>query len=482
MLTDNTELYSSIMRIKHLLLAAMLLLTPVHHGWADERVVPNSRQEVSMSFAPLVKKVKPAVVNIFSKVVVTQRVSPFMGDPFLQQFLGRQFGGLDRKRVENALGSGVIVDPDGLVVTNAHVVRNAAEITVALSDGQEYPAKSILVDKPSDLALLRIDSHGQKLPMANLEPSENLEVGDLVLAIGNPFGVGQTVTSGIVSALARSSLNINDYNFFIQTDAAINPGNSGGPLINMKGNVIGINSAIYSRDGGSLGIGFAIPSEMVASLIAAEKAGQKGDKGVARAWLGMTGQAVTHDIAESLNLKTAAGVLVSELSNASPAKKAGLQVGDVVLAVNGHLVVDPNEMKFRMAMVPIGTSADFTILRKGAQQVIHVISEGPPDVPPREETVITGYNPLAGVKVANINPAVTVELGMTRLGINADGGVVVVGTEGTPSVVSRGDVIVSINKYPVKSVAELKKVLQNTRRGWDMVISRDGQKREILIR
>lgn len=444
--------------------------------------MPDSRQAITMSFAPLVKKVKPAVVNIYSKVVVTQHVSPFVGDPFLQQFLGGQFSGLDRKRVENALGSGVIVDPEGLVVTNAHVIRNAAEITVALSDGQEFPATSVLVDKPSDLALLRIDTHGQKLPAASLEPSENLEVGDLVLAIGNPFGVGQTVTSGIVSALARSSLNINDYNFFIQTDAAINPGNSGGPLIDMKGNVVGINSAIYSRDGGSLGIGFSIPSEMVASLIAAEKAGQKGDKGIARAWLGMTGQSVTHDIAESLNLKTAAGVLVSELSNVSPAKKAGLQIGDVVLAVNGHLVQDPNEMKFRMAMVPVGTAADFTIQRKGAEQVIHVMAETPPDTPPRDETVINGYNPLAGVRVANINPAVTVELGMTRLGVNADTGVVVVGTEGSPSVVGRGDVIVSVNRYPIKSVAELKKVLESTRRGWDMVISRDGQQREILIR
>ncbi len=451
-------------------------------AFAQERAVPDSRQAITMSFAPLVKKVKPAVVNIYSKVVVTQHVSPFVGDPFLQQFLGGQFSGLDRKRVENALGSGVIVDPEGLVVTNAHVIRNAAEITVALSDGQEFPATSVLVDKPSDLALLRIDTHGQKLPAASLEPSENLEVGDLVLAIGNPFGVGQTVTSGIVSALARSSLNINDYNFFIQTDAAINPGNSGGPLIDMKGNVVGINSAIYSRDGGSLGIGFSIPSEMVASLIAAEKAGQKGDKGIARAWLGMTGQSVTHDIAESLNLKTAAGVLVSELSNVSPAKKAGLQIGDVVLAVNGHLVQDPNEMKFRMAMVPVGTAADFTIQRKGAEQVIHVMAETPPDTPPRDETVINGYNPLAGVRVANINPAVTVELGMTRLGVNADTGVVVVGTEGSPSVVGRGDVIVSVNRYPIKSVAELKKVLESTRRGWDMVISRDGQQREILIR
>ena len=447
---------------------------------AQDRAVPGTPQAITLSFAPLVKKVAPAVVSIYSKIRTTQQVTPFMGDPFFQLFGGNSgIGGLTRERVENALGSGVIIDADGLVVTNAHVVNNAAEITVALTDGQEFTAQKVLVDKPSDLALLRINPGSQKLPTVNLEPSEKLQVGDLVLAIGNPFGVGQTVTSGIVSALARSALKLNDYNFFIQTDAAINPGNSGGPLINMEGNVVGINSAIFSKDGGSLGIGFAIPSEMVASLIAAEKTGQKGDHGVTRPWLGMSGQAVTHEIAESLGRSAAGGVLVSELNAASPAKKAGLQIGDVVMTVNGHAVHDPAEMKFRMAMVPLGSSADFGILRKGAEQVIHVPAMGAPDIPPRDETVMSGYTPLNGVRVANINPAVALDLG-----IKDESGVAVTGIEGAAlHLLAPGDVIASVNRHDIKTVDDLKKTLaSNDMNGWVLVISRGGQKRQIMIR
>jgi len=259
-------------------------------AFAQERITPNSRDQLVLSYSSVVKKVSPAVVNIYTKRVVTRSYSPFGGDPFFEQFFGNSFGmgGLNRQQVESSLGSGVIVDAGGVVVTNAHVIKGAQEISVVLNDGREFDAELAIKDDRSDLAVLRMKTKGEDLPFATLKPSENLEVGDIVIAVGNPFGVGQTVTSGIISALARSSLNINDFNFFIQTDAAINPGNSGGPLVSMDGGVIGINTAIYSRSGGSLGIGFAIPSEMVQTVIAAEKTGQRNIS-VARPWIGASG-------------------------------------------------------------------------------------------------------------------------------------------------------------------------------------------------
>ena len=445
--------------------------------------MPVGREQVQMSFAPLVKQVAPAVVSIATKRTVTQRVSPFTGDPFFEQFFGRSFGlggGLSKKRVDSALGSGVIIEPDGLIVTNAHVIRSAEEITVVLVDGREFDAKAVLTDEPSDLALLRIDTHEESLPFVSLKPSESLEVGDLVLAIGNPFGVGQTVTSGIISALARSSLNINDFNFFIQTDAAINPGNSGGALVAMDGGVVGINSAIFSKTGGSLGIGFAIPSEMVATVIAAEKAGQSGAHGIARAWLGIAAQGITPDIAESLGFEVPHGVLIAGMHRASPAKKSGLKTGDVVMAVNDKAVRDPAEMKFRMATVPLGSDAEFEVLRKGKVKTLHVAAMAPPDDPPRDETLLSGNHILNGVTVANINPAVAVELGLKN-----EEGVVVVSVDRhgqARRVVSSGEVILSVNGVDIQDVAALKKLLKRGANSWRLVLSADGHQRQVIVR
>ena len=447
---------------------------------AQNRAVPQDREVITLSYAPLVKRVSPSVVTIASKIRVTQNLSPFMADPLFGQLFGGNMGGggFSRELLESALGSGVIVDPEGLIVTNAHVVRDAAEVKVQLNDGREFTAQKVLVDTPSDLALLKIDTNGQKLPAATLEPTDKLEVGDLVIAIGNPFGVGQTVTSGIVSALARSSLKLNEYNYFIQTDAAINPGNSGGPLVAMDGGVVGINSAIFSRSGGNLGIGFAIPSEMVASIIAAQKAGQSGEHGVTRAWLGIAGQEVTRDIADSLGLKASGGVLVSSLAPASPAKAAGLQVGDVVTAIGGHAVHDPGELKFRMAMVPLGKPADFTVERHGAERTLQVAAIAPPDTPPRDETLLSGNNPLNGVRVANVNPAVAVQLGLT-----IDSGVVVTATDhAVIGLCSPGDLILAINGQPVQTVRQLQAALAGGQGGWQIVLSHNGEKRQITIR
>lgn len=456
---------------------------------AQERVIPGSRLDVQFSYAPLVEKVAPAVVNIYTKRVVRQSYSPFMNDPFFEQFFGRSFGrsfnrGLSRERLESSLGSGVIVEPDGLIVTNAHVAGEAEEITVVLPDGREFRAEKALVDAPSDIALLRIDpkESDRPLPYAPLTPSESLKVGDLVLAIGNPFGVGQTVTSGIVSALARFNLDISDFNFFIQTDAAINPGNSGGPLVSMDGGVVGINTAIFSASGGSLGIGFAVPAEMVATVIAAEKAGAVSAQGVVRPWLGFDGQSVTQDIAQSLGLDNARGVLVGDIHPASPARKAGLKTGDVILVINDRDIRDPGELKFRLATLPLGETAALTVWRRGQTFPVRIEAMAPPDDPPRNETLLQGAHPLNGVKVARINPAVQIELG-----IDEEEGVVILGAHGRSGyaarIVQTGDVILSVNDREIEDIRDLERALERGGRGgWAFVFSRGGQVRQVVLR
>ncbi len=452
-------------------------------AFATERNVPQARSQIMLSYAPLVKRVSPAVVNIYTKRVVTKSFSPFGGDPFFEQFFGNSFGGLNRQQLESALGSGVILDKSGLVVTNAHVIKDAQEISVVLSDGREFDARVSIKDDRSDLAILRIDPKEEDLPYVNLSASESLEVGDIVIAIGNPFGVGQTVTSGIVSALARSSLNINDFNFFIQTDAAINPGNSGGPLVAMDGTVVGINTAIYSRTGGSLGIGFAIPSEMVQTVLAAEKTGES-NVDIARPWIGASGQAVTADIADSIGLSRPKGVLINKLHSQSQAKKAGMSIGDVVISINGREINDPAEMKFRLATVPLGESADMTVLRRGEEKTFSVLAMAPPDKPDRDETTLTGNHLLNGAIIGRINPRVAVELNMN----NEDReGVVVMGfSDRAPAsrIVAVGDIILSLNGREIDDIKDLTRELdQAIRRGtFDLVTERQGRRNQIVIR
>jgi serine protease Do len=449
------------------------------------REIPSSSRDVTLSFSPLVKKISPAVVNIYTKRVVTRQVSPFAGDAFFEQFFGRDFGrsrGLSRQQIENSLGTGVVIDPDGVLITNAHVVKDAQEISIVFNNGKEYSATVSLADEDSDLAVLRLDTKGEKLPFAKLAPSEALEVGDIVLAIGNPFGVGQTVTSGIVSALARSSLNINDFNFFIQTDAAINPGNSGGPLVAMDGTVVGINTAIYSRSGGSLGIGFAIPSEMVQTVIAAEKSGAQ-NAGAARPWLGASGQAVTRDIASSLGLESANGVLISSIHKKSPARKAGLRVGDVVTKINDRDVKDPAELKFRLATVPIGKMADLTVSRKGRMTTLEMEAMTAPNDPPRNDTILTGNHLLNGAKVANLNPLLSVELGVDD---NREGVVIIAvdPRDRTSRLIRAGDIILAVNDDEIEDIKDLRRELsQGAARGvFDITIERNGQQNRIVVR
>jgi len=464
----------------------MALIVPLS-GYAQERAVPVSQEQVQLSFSPVVKAVSPAVVNIYTKRTVARRIAhPFMNDPFFEQFFGRGlFSGRMREQLESSLGSGVIVSEDGMVVTNAHVIEGAQEITVVLADDQEIPAEIIIRDEASDLALLQAKTD-EILPHVTLKPSEVLEVGDIVLAIGNPFGVGQTVTSGIVSAQGRSSLNINDFNFFIQTDAAINPGNSGGPLVALDGHVVGINTAIYSRDGGSLGIGFAIPSEMVASVIAAAKGGGVSESGaIVRPWLGVTAQSVTSDIADSLDLSRPSGALISQLHPASPLKDAGLKSGDLVIKVGGYEIRDPAEMKFRMATVPIGETTSVTAVRNGREQTYTVKAIAPPDEPARNTVELTGDHAFNGAKVANLNPAVAVELGLGAHIDNTKPLVVVTHVApGTPAArfIRPGDILIEINDQTIEKPSDVPRALEAGGRVFSLIFNRGGRTQQLVLR
>lgn len=326
--------------------------------------VPKTQAEITLSFSPVVKRAAPAVVNVYSRKLA-RRANPFAGDPFFERFF-REFGGHNSGRsMQNSLGSGVIVTEDGYVVTNNHVVGGADEVRVVLNDKREYEADIVFADEPSDIAILKLRS-ASGLPVLALRDSNDLEVGDLVLAIGNPFGVGQTVTSGIISALARSSNGgrrrggVGGY--FIQTDAAVNPGNSGGALVDMAGRLVGVNTAILSRSGGSNGIGFAIPANLVRQALESALAGQDA---LQRPWAGIIGQSVTAELAEGLGLVAPTGVVIADIHPASPMKVAGLGVGDVIVAFEGQPVGTVEELSFRMAAVGVGGEARLDYVRRG---------------------------------------------------------------------------------------------------------------------
>src|ERR1700735_3831965 len=326
-----------------------------------QRQVPTSPAQLQLSFAPIVKRVAPAVGNVYAARVI-ENSNPFLAGPFFRQF----FGVVPRQQVERSLGSGVIVDSSGLVVTNYHVIEGASEVKVALSDKREFAADIVLKDQHSDLAVLRIKGAKERFPTLQFANSDEAQVGDVVLAIGDPFGVGQTVTHGIVSAVARTDVGVSDYQFFIQTDAAINPGNSGGPLVDMSGRMVGLNSAIYSRSGGSQGIGFAIPANMVRVVVASA---ESGSSTVKRAWLGARLQDVTPEIAESLGLKRPSGALVANVAADGPAAKAGIKTGDLIVTIDGVEIEDPNAFDYRFATKPLGGHAEIGVLRQGKELV-----------------------------------------------------------------------------------------------------------------
>src|SRR5215469_4196474 len=349
---------SPLPRLTPFIAAALCLVSAaLSDGLAQQRQVPTSASQLELSFAPVVKRVAPAVVNVYAARIVANN-NPFLADPFFRQF----FGAVPREQVERSLGSGVIVDQAGLVVTNYHVIDGASQIKVALADKREFEADIVLKDQRSDLAVLRVKDAKERFPTLEFADSDELQVGDVVLAIGDPFGVGQTVTHGIVSAVARTQDGISDYQFFIQTDAAINPGNSGGALVDMTGRLVGINSAIYSRSGGSQGIGFAIPANGVRVVVASAEGGSTSVK---RAWLGAKLQEVTPEIADSLGLKRPTGALIASLVAGGPAAKAGLRAGDLIVSIDGVEVEDPNAFDYRFATKPLGGAAQVGVTRQG---------------------------------------------------------------------------------------------------------------------
>ena len=437
---------------------------------AQERRPPVSALELRMSYAPVVQKAAPSVVNVYAARVVENR-NPFMEDPFFRRFFGGGGGGMPREQVQRALGSGVIVDASGLIMTNNHVIEGASEVKVALADKSEFEAEVLLKDARTDLAVLKVKDGKAKFTAIDLGNSDELQVGDVVLALGNPFGVGQTVTHGIVSALARTQVGITDYQFFIQTDAAINPGNSGGALVDLGGRLIGVNTAIFSRSGGSQGIGFAIPVNMVKVVIASAKS---GGTSVKRPWLGARLQAVTPDIAESLGLKRPVGALVATVTEKSPAARAGLRTGDLIVAVDGQTVDDQNAFDYRFATKALGGQAQIGIVRGGKDMKVAVALETAPETP-RDEITIRTRSPFMGMKVSNISPALADEL---RLDASAEGVVVLdiaAGSLAQNLGFQRGDVIAQVNNEKIERTRDLDRLAKETTRRWSITIRRGGQ-------
>ena len=446
--------------------AVVALSAPLAGAKAQDRRVPSSPAELQLSFAPVVKRVAPAVVNVYAARVVENR-NPFMNDPLFRQF----FGAVPREQVLRSLGSGVIVDGSGLVVTNYHVIEGASEVRVALSDKREFDAEIVLKDEHSDLTVLRLKDSKERFPVLEFGNSDELQVGDVVLAIGDPFGVGQTVTHGIVSALARTQVGISDYRFFIQTDAAINPGNSGGALVDLNGRLVGINTAIYSRSGGSQGIGFAIPANMVRVVVASAKGGSAAVK---RPWLGAKLQEVTPEIAESLGLKRPTGALVASVAGDGPAARAGLKTGDLIVSIDGTIVEDPNAFDYRFATKPLGGTAQIGFLRQGRELAVQISLQTAPELP-REEIEIRSRSPFFGATVANLSPALADEL---RLDLQSRGVVILGVAEGSTAQsigLQRGDIVRSVNNQKIEKTADLDRAARAGSRLWRVVIDRGGQ-------
>ncbi len=436
---------------------------------APERALPQSRAEVQLSFAPIVREAAPAVVNVYSRRLVAQR-SPFAGDPFFERFFGQQ---APRQREVNSLGSGVIVDPSGVIVTNNHVVANAQELRVVLFDRRELEAEVLLTDERTDLAVLRVRTP-DPLPVLPFDLSGTAEVGDLVLAIGNPFGVGQTVTSGIISALARTDVGITDYAFFIQTDAAINPGNSGGALVSMSGELLGINTAIFSRSGGSQGIGFAIPAEMVRSVVAAAT----GDGELVRPWLGARLQPVTSEIAQSMGFDRPRGALVADIYPQGPADLAGLRRGDIILSVDGTETNNEAAVRFRFATRAVGDEARLRVMRDGDETALTVTAAAPPGDREGVRAVMSGRNPLQGAELVELSPAFNEANGLDPF----LEGLIVTGVQRRSAAdyfgFQPGDRVLELNGRTLRTVRELERELarNDDAREWPIEIERRGER------
>ena len=446
------------------LLLAIAALSGARAGLAAE-AVPASRPQLQLSYAPLVKATAPAVVNVYVTQRVKEFVSPFGDDPVFREFFG-----VPAERMQNSLGSGVIIREDGLIVTNNHVVKGSgeADIRVALADKRELPAKVILRDEKLDLAVLRIEGHGGKFPHLEFDNSDAIEVGDLVLAIGDPFGIGQTVTSGIVSALARTGIDNADAQYFIQTDAAINPGNSGGALIDMNGRLIGINTAIVSRSGGSHGIGFAIPANLVKVFVEGAISGKE----IKKPWLGARLEPVTREIAQALKLEKVAGAIVADVDPEGPAARAGLAVKDIIYGIDENEVDDPGALTYRLDTHGVGGTAKLKVLRDGQQMTFDLALE---DAPKAATVALSGAHPFDGAQVSQVSAGMAEQLG---LGADASGVVIV---DLQPGSIAQGlgfhpgDVVVRVNRTKIRGLDDLQRAIKTPQRLWHLDVKRGDQ-------
>ena len=460
-----------------LIATALAFLLPFAIAQAQRKAPPPSREAAIHSFAPIVKTAAPAVVNVFVSSKVKSAASELANDPFFGRFFAERFG-MPRERMQNSLGSGVIVSPDGVVVTNTHVIKSsgAAEIRIVLADKREFDAKIILQDDKADIAVLRIEGGDGHFAYLELDNSDDLEVGDLVLAIGNPFGVGQTVTQGIVSALARTEVGKSDAQVFIQTDAAINPGNSGGALIGMSGRLVGINTSIYSGTGASHGIGFAIPSNLVRVYVDSALSGRK----IERPWLGAKLDTVTRDIAEGLGLARVAGALVARVYDKGPAAEAGLQTGDIIIAVDDFQVADARSVSYRLTTRGSGNRSKLDVLRKG-RELEFTVALAPAPKPSRDDVrTLVGTHPLDGVRAANLIPALAEELGL-----ETEDGVVIVSVK--PGSVAAGlgfragDIVVQIGREKIKAIGDLERALKDRQRIWQIAVRRGDRLMQLQV-
>ncbi|CAN5336552.1 DegQ family serine endoprotease [soil metagenome] len=427
----------------------------------NNRIVPTDAGAMKSSFAPVVRAAAPAVVNISARSV--QQV-----DPFFQMFRG-----MPQQQVAESAGSGVIVRSNGIVVTNNHVIEGAQQIRVVLNDRREFPAHVLLADARADVAVLQLEGVTDALPILAIDDKEQQQVGDLVLAIGNPFGVGQTVTNGIISALNRTETGISDSGSFIQTDAAINPGNSGGPLVDMDGDVIGINTAIFSRSGSSSGVGFAIPASMVKRVVDSAVGGATS---VVRSWLGVKGEGVSADIARSLGLDRPQGLVVTDVYAGGPAARAGIQDGDIITAIDGYEVNDQGGLNFRIGTHETNATVAVALLRDGRAQSVNARVQALPGSADRDQGVVIGAGPLAGLRVATLNPALADSLG----GDPFMRGVIVTGVSGRARAYQfqPGDLIRAVDGRQVASVDAVRGI----DRPAQLTIERQGRRMTGVVR
>jgi Do/DeqQ family serine protease len=450
--------------MKHILyvaaLSGALAGSALTEAWAQEQV-PQSDEQIRLSFSPVISRTAEAVVTIYATY------PPQPNRP--SQFNGNMVpGGRDSRTV----GSGVIVDASGVVVTNYHLIDDATKIEVALAGGREVDADILLLDRASDLAILQLIGENAGLPALELADSDQVHVGDLVLAIGNPYGLGQTVTSGIISAMPRTQVGAAERQMFLQTDAAVNPGNSGGALIDMDGRVVGINSAIYSRTGGSIGIAFAIPANLVRTFVDSAMGGER----VPRPWLAAAIDSLPRDMATQLGFERPRGVLINSVVDGGPVAAAGLLPGDLILQVDGVDVSDPGAFDYYTMVKGIGQTVEVAVLRSGSTLALNLELVRAPETVPRDELQIVGRSPFSGVTVANLSPAVAVEVAYHG---EANQGVIVVGVmSGSPAARSGlriGDVIMAVDGATIDVTKELLDATTIEKRSWQYVLEREGR-------